>query len=120
MPRTNNLWICVWTAAGAAITSLYASEHHGIVKSNTLPVPGVTVIASKGDKKAITTTDQNGNYAFADLEDGVWTFQLSMLGFAKTTKEVGVTPGGLGAQWELKLLSMAEIKAATAPPVPAR
>src|SRR5262249_34436427 len=115
MPRTVNfIWIC-----GLAVAGLHASEHRGVVKSNGLPVPGVTITATKGDKKAVTTTDENGNYAFANLEDGIWNFQLSMIGFAKSAKEIGVTPGGLPAPWELKMMTLAEMKASIAPPTAA-
>jgi hypothetical protein len=101
-----------------AVSGLAASEHHGVVKSNGLAIPGATVTAAKGDKKYITTTDENGFYAFADLPDGVWTIEVDMLGFAKFTREVGIAPGAPSPEWELKLLSMDEIKAAAAGAAP--
>src|SRR2546427_617358 len=45
--------------AGIAVTALLASEHHGLVKSGGLPVPGATIIATKGDERHVTTTDEN-------------------------------------------------------------
>ena len=33
------------------LTGLAASEHHGLVKFGSVPVPGATVTATKGDKK---------------------------------------------------------------------
>jgi trimeric autotransporter adhesin len=53
-----------------------AAEQHGMVKSHGLPIPGATVVATKGDKKLITTTDDDGNYKFPDLEDGAWTITV--------------------------------------------
>ena len=97
-----------------AVTGLLASEHHGIVKSGGLPVPGATVTATMGDKKIATTTDDNGAYAFLNLEDGVWTLSIEMLGFATLTKEVGVDAGAPSAEWDLKLLSADAMKAAVA------
>ena len=83
-------------AAWIAVTGLVASEHHGIVKSAGLPVPGVTVTAIKGDKKVVTTTDEQGVYSFPDLADGVWTIEMDMLGFAKASQRGGNRFRGAG------------------------
>ncbi|HLH17586.1 MAG TPA: carboxypeptidase regulatory-like domain-containing protein [Bryobacteraceae bacterium] len=95
--------------AGAA---LYASEHHGVVQSGGLPVPGATVTATQGDKKFVTTTDDQGTYSFANLPDGTWTITVEMLGFAKLSEEVGVAAMAPSPTWNLKLLSPAEVKSA--------
>src|SRR5215469_5964283 len=92
-------------AAGLAVTALLASEHHGVVKSGGLPIPGATVTATQGDKKLATTTDDQGAYSFPDLADGVWNVQVEMLGFAKTGLEIGVAPNAPSPEWNLKLLS---------------
>lgn len=73
-------------AACLAVTALLAAEHHGVVMSSGLPVPGATVTATSGDKKFVTTTDENGTYSFPQLADGVWTVTVEMLGFVKSTK----------------------------------
>src|SRR5262245_58608832 len=119
MPRNFKLAL-IWCilAAGITGTALLASEHRGVVKANGIPVPGVAVTATQGDKKVVTTTDENGIYDFKNLDDGIWSIQLSMLGFAKTTKEIGITPAAPPAEWELKLMSLPELKAAVAPPAP--
>ena len=44
--------------ASIAVTGLLASEHHGFLKSGGLPVPGATVTATMGDKKIVTTSDE--------------------------------------------------------------
>jgi len=108
-----------------AALSLAASEHHGIVKFGNIPVPGATVTATKDDKKQVTVTDETGAYSFPDLEDGTWKVQVDMLAFAPQSKDIGVAPGLPGAQWDLKMLSMDELKsslqaapaASAAPPV---
>src|ERR1022692_1011661 len=111
--------------ASIIVTGLLASEHHGIIKSGGLPVPGATVTATMGDKKVVTTSDDNGAYAFPDLADGIWTLNIEMLGFAKLTKEVGVAADAPPSpEWDLKLLSADAMKAAVAaalapPPAPA-
>jgi hypothetical protein len=93
-----------------AVFGLAASEHHGLVKFGSVPVPGATVTATKGDKRVVAVTDETGAYIFPDLEDGIWKIQVDMLCFSPATKEIGVSPDAPGAEWELKLQSMDEIK----------
>jgi trimeric autotransporter adhesin len=94
-----------------ALFCLSASEHHGTVKFGTVPIPGATVTATKGDKKAVAITDENGVYIFPDLEDGVWKMQVEMLTFSTATKDIGVSEGAPPAEWALTLQSMDQIKA---------
>ena len=72
--------IAVWVA----LAGLFASEHHGVVKSGGLPVPGATITATQDSKKVVTTTDDQGAYMFPDLVEGVWTIQVEMLGDRKS------------------------------------
>jgi hypothetical protein len=95
-----------------AVTGLMASEHRGVVKSAGTPIPGVTVTATMGEKKVTTTTDDNGAYAFPNLEDGVWALHVEMLGFGAINREIGVGPDAPSPEWDLKLLSASEIKSA--------
>ncbi len=98
-----------------AVTALLASEHHGIVKANGIPIPGATVTASEtGQKTQVTTTDDNGAYAFADLPDGIWTITVEMLGFAKLTREIGVASDSPSPTWDLKVQSLSDLNAAVA------
>src|SRR5215469_17504468 len=92
----------VWMAIGA----LSAAEHHGIVKSAGLPLPGVTITVSQGDKKLVTTTDERGAYSFPDLADGVWNLEIEMFGFAKITRDIGILPNAPSPEWDLKLLPL--------------
>ena len=97
----------------------FAAEHRGLVTFNGLPVPGVSVTATQGAKTFSMVTDAQGAYAFADLADGVWTIQLQMQTFSTVKQDVTVASGAPVAQWELKLLPLAEIKAETASAAPA-
>jgi len=97
-----------------AVTALMAMEERGTVTCAGAPLPGVTVVATMGDKKVTTTTDDSGTYAFPNLEEGVWTIHVEMLGFTPLTKEIAVTPGAPSPSWDMKLLSADEIKAAIA------
>src|SRR6202167_1384570 len=100
------------------ICALTAAEHKGQVKFGGLPVPGATVTATQGDRTLVAIADKDGNYSFADLPDGVWNFQVEMLGFAPIKQEVTISAGEGAPEWDLKMLSFDEIKASAAPPPP--
>src|SRR5579872_5582885 len=112
---------------------LSAAEHHGTVSSSGLPVPGATVTATQNDKRFVTTTDEQGAYAFRDLADGTWTIQVEMFGFSTVSREVGVVPGAPSPNWQLQVLPLGAVRrevtsapppatraAATSPGPPAR
>jgi len=90
---------------------LFASEHHGQVTFNGLPVPGVTVTVSQGDKSFVAITDQQGVYSFPDLTDGAWKVAVAMSGFASVNQDIEVGPNSTDPKWELKLLSLDQMKA---------
>ncbi len=99
-------------ALGMAAFGLSAAEHHGVVKANGQPLPGATVTATLDAKTLTTSTDDQGNYSFADLPDGVWTIKVQMLGFSTMSRDVGVTADAPSPTWDLKLQSAADVKAA--------
>src|ERR1700704_6510026 len=94
---------------------LLLTEHHGMVMFGGVPVPGVTVTATQGDKKFVAISDLQGAYSFPDLADGVWTMQVDMLCFSPIKQEVSVA---LPPEWTLKLLPLDETKAAAGPATP--
>ncbi len=92
-----------------------------MVSSNGLPVPGATVTAIQGDKKFVTTTDDQGAYTFSDLPDGIWTIQVEMFGFSKLSREVGIAPGAPSPDWQLQVLPLSAFQQTPlAAPVPSR
>lgn len=97
--------------------SAYATEFRGVVTFNGLPVPnaGVTVTATQGDKKETALTDDQGFFHFADLTDGTWTVEIAMTGFAPVKQQVAVSAGAPVGTFELKLLSLADIRAGNKP-----
>ncbi|HUP03088.1 MAG TPA: carboxypeptidase-like regulatory domain-containing protein, partial [Bryobacteraceae bacterium] len=99
------------TALWLAAAVLYAAEQHGTVKSGSLPIPGATITATMDDKKLVTTTDDQGNYTFPDIDTGVWKMTVEMLGFESQTKQIGVSPDAPSPQWDLKLLDQAGLTA---------
>ncbi len=106
-------------AACLLATVLFASEHHGVVRSGGIPIPGATVTATQGSRKFVTTTDERGAYSFPNLDDGVWNIQVEMLGFDKASKEIGVAYNAPAPEWDLKLQTMQEIRTALTAPKPA-
>ncbi len=86
-----------------------APEYHGQVMFSGLPVPGVTVTATRGEKKLVAITNQQGLYSFTDIDDGVWRIQVEMFGFATQTQDVTIAAETPSTMWDLKLLSVDEI-----------
>lgn len=104
-------------AVGAG--SLRAAEYHGRVFFNGLPVPGVNVTLTLGDKHVTTVTDLQGVYLFPDLADGTWQASLQMQGFQPLAGEAVVKPNADAGTWSLQLLSLQQMLATAhaAPPV---
>jgi len=107
----------------ASLFKLAAAEHHGLVKFNGLPVPGVTVTATQAGKRLVAVTDQQGAYAFPDLAEGIWTVRVEMLCFAPIEREVAVAPAAPSPEWQLQMLPLADMHgaapaAATPPAAP--
>ena len=103
-------WVAV---SGPAI----ASEYHGQVTFGGLPVPGttVTVTATQGGKTVAAITNDQGIYSFPDLADGTWTIAIEMTGFAPVKQDVTVAPNAPSGAFEMKLLSLDQIRAAVKP-----
>ncbi|HTZ75074.1 MAG TPA: TonB-dependent receptor [Candidatus Aquilonibacter sp.] len=117
LSRTCRALFCLFLLATWAFDPrvFAATNYQGQVTFNSLPVPGVTVSAAQGTKKEVSITDQQGEYSFPDLPDGVWKFQVQMEGFATQTQDVTVANGTPGPSWQLKLLSLAQITHGAAP-----
>ena len=116
MMRTGLLGVLVAVAFGVR---LLAAEHAGQVAFAGVPVPGATVVATQGDRRVVTSTDQDGIYRFADLADGTWTITLEMRGFAPQTREIAMGQGAPPVTWELTILPFEEIARDIQPPAPA-
>ena len=74
----------------------------GIVRSGNQPIPGATVTAAQGDKTFVTTTGEDGYYAFPPLGDGMWTVEVQMFGFEPVKQQVDYSKTGV-ASFSLKL-----------------
>ena len=94
---------------------LTAAEYRGVVKFGNIPIPSAAVTAQQGDKKQTVLTDAQGAYAFRDLTDGTWAFQVEMRGFATLQRDVQLPEAQPApAEWSLKMLPITEISTAPA------
>ena len=98
------------------IAPVWGAEYHGQVRFGGLPLPGATVTATQGDKKASAVSDPQGAFSFADLPDGAWQLQVEMLGFTPEKMDVATGNGLPGPNFDLKMLPLDQIQAVAAPP----
>jgi hypothetical protein len=82
-----------------------------------LPLPGstVTVTATQGNKKVVAISDEQGLFYFSDLADGTWKLTIEMTGFAPLKQDIAVAPNGPVGTFELKLMSLDQIRTAAKP-----
>ena len=100
----------------------FASALQGQVTFNGLPVPGATVVVTRGGTTYATITDAQGNYTIPNLADGDWTVHIAMTGFAAVTQTVAVGATARAAAIALKLLPPGAVQARTesvSPSIPA-
>jgi hypothetical protein len=90
-----------------------ASEYHGQVTFNGMPVPGATITAVQGKTTFTAISNQQGNYSFADLPDGNWKIEVKMRFFAPIEQAVTVAPNEPAIRWELKMLPLDQVLAQT-------
>ncbi len=88
-----------------------ATEIHGVVSFNSLPVPGATVTVTRDATKQSTVTDQSGVYTFDNLADGAWKIEIAMDGFATIHADLTVAPNMAPGKWELTLLPLDKLLA---------
>ena len=86
-----------------------AADHYGLVTFGGLPVPGADVSATRGDQRVQTTSDEEGVYRLSDLAEGVWTIQVSLLGFSVETRDVTVASDAPATRWVLTLEAFEDI-----------
>ena len=90
---------------------LDAAGQFGQVTIAGRPVPGATVTATQGDRRATTTTDAQGTYRFGDLADGVWMIKVEMPGFSPSSREVTIAEAADPVSFEVKLLPLPDLQA---------
>ncbi len=101
----------VFASASAAL----ASEFHGIISYHGIAVPGATVTLTQGSRKYVTVTDTQGFYTFPAASDGPGTISVVMTGFSPLQESVTVAADAALARFELKQLSLEELRAQLKP-----
>ncbi len=88
----------------------------GIVTSDGLPIPGVTVtLQSKSQPKRTMITDMNGRYVFLGVPHGMYTVTTELEGFSRLSYTVAVTAKeGVALNNEMRLASISESITVTA------
>ena len=79
-----------------------------------LAVPGATVTATQGERRVVTSTDQQGVFKLGELADGSWTLQVEMLGFSTIRRDITIAGEAQPTTWELPLLPFDEMGPAKA------
>ena len=75
-----------------------------MVKFQGQPVPGATVIATQGDQRIVTTTDESGAYQIPDLAPGTYSMEVQMFGFQTVRKQIQIGAGPRQpTEWTLEL-----------------
>jgi carboxypeptidase family protein len=94
-----------------------AADQYGRVTFADLPVPGASVTATQSgtSTKRVTVTDQQGVYHFTNLDDGVWTIRVDMLGFASASQDITIPSTAPPPTFALTLRSFTEITAGIMP-----
>ncbi|WP_051670762.1 carboxypeptidase regulatory-like domain-containing protein [Bryobacter aggregatus] len=103
-------FLCLWCLGLVCL-----AEQKGQVRFSGLPVPGVTITATRGQAQFSTVTDLSGNYSFPTLAEGEWKLELTMLGFAKLERSLSSNES---QSWDLQVLKLEEMKAQAAAPPP--
>ena len=95
------------------VFSLTLSAQSGVVKFGGQPIPGATVTASQGDRRALTITDETGRYEFSELAAGAYSVEVRMFGFQPARRQVQMGLAGSPAlEWNLELLPKPAAQAA--------
>jgi hypothetical protein len=80
---------------GAIVGRVFSNINTATAQANNSPLAGVSVVASRENGTPAllrsTTTDGNGNFAFADLPDGQYVVGFAKNGFQPITTQAGAT-----------------------------
>ncbi len=112
-----SLAIYVLALAGEAAAAA-AATYVGQVAFGSVPVPGATVTATRDDRQVATVTDQNGEFRFADLTNGVWSIRVEMLEFVPLTRDIAIVNDAPPSMWSLALKPFDDIARTVQPATP--
>src|SRR5688500_3202450 len=116
-------WSLVFGAVALLASPALAADHVGrVTLAGGVPVPGARVTATQGTSTLVTTTDTQGAYRFMGIAEGMWSFQVEMVGLAAQKRDVTVANGATGTattEWHLSMLPFADITRGVPIPPPA-
>lgn len=88
---------------GVSLFAQGSLTYTGTVSFGSQPLPGATVIATQGERRAVTTTDESGGYEFTGLAPGTYTVEVQMFGFQPASKQIQIGSGAQPTTWSLEL-----------------
>jgi hypothetical protein len=88
---------------GVSLFAQGSLTYTGTVSFGSQPLPGATVIATQGERRAVTTTDESGGYEFTGLAPGTYTVEVQMFGFQPASKQIQIGSGAQPTAWSLEL-----------------
>ena len=103
--------------APAAVVPVVRSIH-GIVKSGSSRLPGVTISAANTltGKKAITSTDVDGSFSLTLLSNGRYVVRAEFTAFAPATKEIVINAANPVGQVDLEMILLSRVPKEQAQP----
>jgi len=88
-----------------------AAEHHGRVMVDDIPLPGVVITATQGDKKLVAVTDTQGVFQFPTIDAGEWHLHAEMQGFRAVEQTITVPVTGTTPAIEMQMLPLNDLLA---------
>ena len=98
--------------APAQATPAAGGDISGVVKSGTMPLPGVTVSAANSltGQKAVTSTAEDGSYALHLTTNGRYVVRAEMAAFAAATHEVVINAENHSPRVDLELTLLSRVQ----------
>jgi hypothetical protein len=90
-------------------TGVLAADLSGRVVFGDQAVPGATITASKGDTQVSTTSDEDGAFSLAGLENGTWTITVTMPAFDALSREVTLPSNAAPDTWPLTMQTLEDL-----------
>jgi len=109
-----------------ATQTLWATEYHGRVRYDGVPIPGAEVTLVQGSTELLTVTDSQGIFEFPKIAEGSWKISIELRGFTPVHQAVTIGATNEQSEWTLQmlglkdLLSMAQTEPAAASPLRTR
>jgi iron complex outermembrane receptor protein len=105
---------CIVLSLGAVARAQTGQVSGTVVDEAGLGIPGATVLLSSASRRELTTSGQNGTYAFLNVDPGSYQLTATLVGFAPAQPvDVVVAPRGSTANAERVSVPALTLKVAT-------